>query len=433
MVAIALTTRGAAGQDRDKCLKFLQQKFPNDQPGNDPCNTLVVRLSAMAKPVTDAAASILQDDEVPVNKLFSQRDLQPRTPQQPSLAGSVAQGHALPGVQPAGVAAGTIAAVGTDAGNAAIAALALNPAILLIGDEVSRRLAEYSRLIDLTVFVPVTKIKEEPDETDDGDATLKYFGARLRVNIVGIGSGDKVWDGARLLAAKWIKSRAADADTIARVLTSAPDFNGCADALADNAAPGVVLTTCGAAVTFDVNAREADMLRGELQRVRRAADSRYFGADVRFDVGDPTMGAVENAKGTFLFAGVAAGKRFGGATGEGRSGVRARFGGRYAKLDGLDKAEVAVEGGLGFELVRPLEFEEINLAAALEFRTGGAPANETDRFQTDFLMLRGSFQVPITSGNSLTLNFGAPLVGDVSPTLSVNLNWGLLLSNALAR
>lgn len=83
-------------------------------------------VSALAPHVSKAAEIILKPGTVPVGTVFSQRDLQARHSQQLSLAAPPAQGHAIAGVQPAGVAAGTIAMVSTKAGDDAIAALGLN-------------------------------------------------------------------------------------------------------------------------------------------------------------------------------------------------------------------------------------------------------------------------------------------------------------------
>ena len=140
------------------------------------------------------------------------------------------------------------------------------------------------------------------------------------------------------------------------------------------------------------------------------------------------MGAIENARGRFLFAGLAAGRRFVGR-GASSSGVRGRLGLRHSKLDTADKAEFAAEGGVGFELSRYIEDDELNISGGIEFRYGNAPANLTDQFQTDFTMLRASIVLPVTRGNSVSINVGAPIAGDVSPIFSVNFNWGLLLSD----
>ena len=58
--------------------------------------------------------------------------------------------------------------------------------------------------------------------------------------------------------------------------------------------------------TFQPDLEVAAQLRQELARIRRAADANYFGADIRMDFGDPTLGAVENARGRSFFAGLAA-------------------------------------------------------------------------------------------------------------------------------
>lgn len=405
-------------QDPESCRAVLRK-----QPG--------LAGETFANPCLSLATLIITGDQqvrAAVSKVFGPRDLQARHPQQAALAGTPAQGHAIPSVQPAGVAAGTIAAVGTDAGNDAIAALGLNPAILFIGDEVSRRLAQYSRFADLTVFVPVSQSKSEEAGTTTGAQKLRYFGARLRLNLVGVTSGSEVWDGAVSLIRNWISRAGRNQERVRNVLTTAPNLEQCADALIANDA-AATLSACGQAVTLEVDMAEAEQLRGELTRVRQAADARYFGADVRFDTGDPTMGAVENASGNFMFAGLSYGRRIAGNAAA-SYGTRLRLGARHAKLDNVGQAEFAVEGGAGFELARRLENQEVNASTALEFRYGNAEANLTDRFQTNFIMARGSLLLPITSGNSLSINFGVPISGGVSPTLSVNFNWGLLMPAA---
>lgn len=421
---VGVTSERAIAQDPKACETILRK-----QPGlvsetfDNPCVSLATFIITANSQIRAAASVILQDDAVPVGTVFNQRDLQARNPQQASLAGTPAQGQAIPSVQPAGVAAGTIAAVGTDGGNDAIAALGLNPAILFIGDEVSRRLAQYSRFADLTVFVPVSRLTNDADTSEDHKP--RYFGARLRLNIVGISSGNDVWNGARALITNWISRAGRNQEHVISALATAPSLEGCADALIANN-PVATQTNCGKAITLEVNPEEAEQLRTQLARVRHAADARYFGADVRFDTGDPTMGAVENASGTFLFAGLSYGRRLAGDAAA-SYGARLRLGARHAKLDKVAESEFAVEGGVGFDLARRLDNQEINASAALEFRYGNADSDLTDRFQSNFVMARGSFLLPITSGNSLSINIGSPIAGDVSPILSVNFNWGLLM------
>jgi hypothetical protein len=424
----------APAQTVAECSKVLSAFSPGVAPGNDPCLTLAVFVATTSPTVARVAEAILKPDAVPVGAVFSQRDMQPRHTQQAATGGTPAQGQAIPDVKPAGVAAGTIAAVGTDAGTDAIAALSVNPAILFLGDEVTKAVARYSRFVDLTMFVPVSGLPSAtttPTATER--STVEYFGARIRVNVHGLSAGDSVWNRARELLLNRIARAGRNAQHVRTAFSRATDLGGCVTALmADPPVAATTVATCGGPLTLEVDLAEAEELRSELTQVRRAADSKYFGADIRFDVGDPTLGAVENAKGKFLFAGLSFGRRL-GAGAAGTYGFRGRLGLRHSTLDVQSTSEFAVEGGAGFDLARPTDDQEINAAIALEFRKGDAAANLTDVFQTDFVMLRGSVEIPITSANSFSINFGAPISGDVSPILSVNFNWGLLLSNALRR
>jgi hypothetical protein len=184
---------------------------------------------------------------------------------------------------------------------------------------------------------------------------------------------------------------------------------------------------CGTEIPFSVPAERYDDLAGALRRAREIADSRSLGLDLRLDAGDPTLGAVAGARGTYLFGGIAASRRFVGSGEEPSSaGFKGRLGVRFASLADTALTSFAVDGGIGFEARRVYQQQAIDLSAGLEFRWGG-PDGREDRLQTDFLMLRASLNVPITDANSVSLNLGAPLVGDVTPVLSVAINWGLLL------
>ena len=393
-----------------------------------PCQQLATLVFV---PLSAAFADvILRPDAVNVARVFSQRDLQPRHPQEAALGGTAAQGQAVPGVQPAGVAAGTIAAIGTEAGNDAIAALSINPAMLFLTDLATETTAQYSRFLDLTMFVPVSGV--EP--ADGGSRGLKYFGVRLRANVQGVRAGSEVWRESEQLFIAEARRSARTVTDIRDLLRQAPDVEGCVAALMATApVDNTVVTACGQPLVADFDLATAERMRRSLAAVRRAADSRYFGADVRVDIGDPTLGAVENARGTFLFLGLAYGQRLLGAAETGGGGFRARLGARHAKLETVDKAEFAVEGGLGFDIARAInDTQEINASAAVEFRHGSTAESLIDQFETNFGMLRGSVMVPMTAANNLSLNFGVPLWGEVSPILSVNFNWGLLLSQALS-
>jgi hypothetical protein len=435
LVALSGVATGVRAQTAAQCEAAVKAHAPGVRISSDPCRDVAVMVLASAPAVVRAAALILQEDAVPTGSIFSQRDLQARYPQQPSLAGTAAQGQAIPSVQPAGVAAGTIAAVGTDAANDAIAALGLNPAILFIGDEVSRELAKYSRFADLTVFLPMSKLETQQNPRPPGGKKLEYFGVRLRLNVTGLANGDAVWNGADRLLRNWMTRAGRNLERVRQAMAAAPDLAACVDALLTTEEVAAITAGCGAPVTLEVDLREAEQLRRQFSRVRNAADARYFGADIRIDVGDPTLGTVANSSGQFTFAGLAFGMRLGDASGnQGTTyGVRSRLGVRHAKLDTVPKSEFAAEGGFGLEIARSIDEQEINLSAAVEFRQGNAPANLTDRFQTNFIMLRGSFLLPVTAGNSVSINVGIPVRGDVSRILSVNFNWGLLLPDAVRK
>ena len=113
--------------------------------------------------------------------------------------------------------------------------------------------------------------------------------------------------------------------------------------------------------------------------------------------------------------------------------LRSRLGVRHATLDATDENEFAAEGGIGLHMARALGDQEINGSAGIEFRYGTAEADAAERLQSDFLMARGTLLIPVAAAHSLSLNFGTPLNGGVSPSLSVNFNWGVLLPDERGR
>jgi hypothetical protein len=409
------------------CASVYAERKLGTPPADQACFALAVAIYTHV--TTSEAAAILRAEPVRVGDVFSQRDLQNRRAQGAALVGTAAQGRAVPGVQPAGVAAGTIAAVGTRAGQDAIAALTLNPAVLFLADEATKQLAKLSRFADVTFFIPVSGVEQSEEDADSGK--LRYFGARLRLNFTGLSAGSAVWDRADELLKKRIAAAAIATTALAETLSTSKNLRACVAALLDGGTAQAVIDSCGAPFGFTPDLKAAAAIREELTKVRRAADAKYFGADIRYDIGDPTLGAVANSRGQFLFAGLAAGRNFG--SGLATAGIRGRLGLRHAKLDSVDEAEFAAEGGVGFDLSRYVGEDELNVQGAVEFRHGNAPPNMTDQFQTNFVMLRASLIVPVTAGNSISINVGKPLSGEVSPVFSVNFNWGLLLAGTPAR
>jgi hypothetical protein len=434
IVLAVLMSPAAAHADETQCQAILKAEyaafFATLKPGDiNFCNLLAGQVfTQVSGPVID---KVFSTGAVRVGDVFSQRDLQNRKSQNASPGGTPAQGEAIPSVQPTGVAAGTIAALGTRAGQDAIAALSVNPFVLFLASEASRQLARGSRLADVTVYIPVSGATQSSTAPLADPNKLRYVGARVRFNFLGLSSGDKVWAEADKILKEQISQSSVFVTAMTGVFQVVPNVKACVDALLKPAPAAAGSAPCD---TLDVNWKldeaQALKLHEQLAAIRRQADSKYFGADIRYDFGDPTLGEVENASGKFLFAGLAVGRRFDDGTKRTSAGVRGRLGVRHAKLDNVDEAEFAAEGGVGFEVSRTLADEdEINVSGAVEFRRGGARANLTDQFQTDFTMLRGTISLPLTKGNSISINVGKPITGDVSPIFSVNFNWGLLLSD----
>jgi hypothetical protein len=370
-------------------------------------------------------------------KVLSPRDVQSRSTDHADLGGTAGQGQAVPGVQPAGVAAGTIAMVGTDAGRDAIAALSVNPAVLFLAEKATSQLAKLSRVADVTVFVPISSTGDEDVAAVSSDSKLRYFGARVRFNWTGVSSGSSVWAKAEEMLKDRISKMAVTGTRVSKLLVDTINVEACTIALLDNPLDDTAITAaCGAPVGFRPDLAQARSINDELVRIRRVADAKYFGADFRFDSGDPTLGAVENASGQFMFLGLALGRRFdaGDPASTATSGIRARVGVRHAKLDSQPKAEFAVEASVGYELSRRMADDNaLEISAGFEIRRTQGTSTAPEEFQADYTMLRASLTMPLLQGAGVSLNLATPITGDVTPTISVNFNWGLLLSNRPGR
>ena len=110
LVLLALCVTEAEAQNEDACMGVLAKQAPKLNVEKAFCTALAGFI--FTNLTTPEAEAILAADSVGRADVFSQRDLQNRSSQQAELAGTPAQGHAIPSVQPAGVASGTIAAVG---------------------------------------------------------------------------------------------------------------------------------------------------------------------------------------------------------------------------------------------------------------------------------------------------------------------------------
>lgn len=357
-----------------------------------------------------------------LRKAIPARELQSTRPSGASTSGTGGQNEAIAAPQPIALAAATLAAVGSDGGSDAIASIAVNPAMLLTDPADKEAVARLSRFLDLSLLVPVDGI----DRDEDGD--IDYFGLRVRINATGLSNGSRLLEQAQLALGRIAELDAQRVAIIEQQLVDATDVQACARELAgDGANEESLVAACGAPITLEISPTDYETLARALAVAREEADSRYLGLDLRFDVGDPTLGAVPLARGRFLTAGLAAGRNYAfGADALSRYGVNARLAVRYASLSDTALTSFAAEGGIGLEVRRPFETQQVAAGLGLEFRQGGEEGSE-NQTQTNFLMVRSSLRVPLSASAALSIGFGKPLTGDTSSQLSVAFDSGLLL------
>jgi hypothetical protein len=354
---------------------------------------------------------------------MSPRLLQPTQSETSGASGSAAQSAAVPSVRPVGLAAGSLAAVGTEAGAGAIASLSVNPVVAFLlqtgASQASNALARYARFLDVSAFFPI----RDPDADENG--TIDYFGVRVRVNLGGLDAGDEVWTEASSEFESLMSAEALMEGQIRKLLLLADNVDACADAIERQAA---ISAGCGQDLEVTAPDDEAyARLARALQVVRNKADSRYLGLDLRADFGDPTLGAVPRASARSLFLGASAGWR---PTGEGNVvspfGVRGRLGLRSTRLDLPDTTHFAVDGGIALEASRSYQGQQLSLTGGLEFRYG-SETGRADQFQTNFLTWRAGLTLPLTEANSVSVSLSKPLDGDsISPTFGISGDWSLL-------
>jgi hypothetical protein len=349
------------------------------------------------------------------------RDIQNPAPR-PGTGGSLAQSEAVPGVEPLAVGGASISAVGTDSGARSVVAITINPAVFFVSPSDAEAMASASRIADLSLLLPV-------DDLDrDHDGRVDYIGMRLRLNLTGSGSGKKVREAARA----FLRAVQGEADMVNDVLAAlqrARDLDACVTTLVSTRSSAALVTRrCDGAVDLEADAEVYEEMKTRMREAREEADSRYFGLDLRADLGDPTLSGLVPAKTRSLTAGLAAGRRIlSGQTGGPSAGFKARAGLRYVGLPDSGPTSFAFDGGLGFELERPMEGQgPLTASAGLEWRYGGESANETS-LQTNFTVFRFSLNVPVAGGAGVSVGVSAPIDGQVSPTLTVSFNWSLLL------
>lgn len=349
------------------------------------------------------------------------RDVQNQSPR-PATGGSLAQSEAVPGVEPLAVGGATLAAVGADSGARSVVAITLNPAVFFVSPNDADAMAAASRIADLSALLPV-------DDLDrDHDGTVDYIGLRLRLNLTGAGSGKKVKEAGRA----FLRAVQGEADLVNNVIAAlqrSRDVDACASSLLSGRSSAATVTRrCDGDVELEADPEVYGELRTRMAEARESADSRYLGLDLRADFGDPTLSGQVPAKTKSLTAGLAAGRRLLSGNGSGTSaGLRLRAGLRYVDLPAPVSSSFGFDGGFGFELERPLEGQApVSVSAGLEFRYGGDVSDET-KLQTNYTVFRFALNVPVAGGSGVSIGVSAPIDGQISPTLTVNFNWSLLL------
>lgn len=403
LAGVAVLAAPSAAQDAaaDRCRSALLARPNPPTRIIDPCHELAVAA------VSDRTSRYW----------VSPRDVQSGVGGSAAPAGSPAQGSAVPSTMPTALAATTVAAVAHDSGTTTITAISLNPMILFSASGDPLEIARLSRLLDITLFVPVDGL----DEDDDG--RIDYAGARLRINLMAGSQSHDLLD--RLSEA--VRAEMDLASLIEPMLIEATDPGRCVASLnASEATTAVVTESCDGPLPLRVDEARYTGLRAAMREAREAADARYLGLDLRVDTGDPVFGTAHHAPGTSLVAAVAAGRRITDATGGASTGIRGRVGARYVTLRDTTVTDWQLDGGLAFEASRPVEDQRIELSLGLEFRFSGNRTS-AEVLRTRYAEIRGGITVPIAGASAVVVSLSAPIWGDVSPTLSVSGNWRQLL------
>ncbi len=354
------------------------------------------------------------------------RKLQSMRSNEADVSGVPGQSQAAPTAQPTGLAAANVSAAGTDQGTSAIAAISINPLTLLGGTDTAAA-AKWSRLTDLTVLIPVSSANGSPGR-------LGYFGLRGRLNLTGVSAGERLLSNVDSAFAKIITASTRLTERLKTALESLPDsatVARCAEAVM-KASLGDTPDACLGKVTIGLNQADYEEAHRAVALAREKADARYFGLDLRFDHGDPTLARDPTKEVTALQAGLAFGRRILKPDPNAVTlGLQGRIGVRYSdpKIS-TDSVVWSLDGAVGLETSRLLSNDQpVRFTTGLEFRYGNKPDDVAERAQTDYLIVRGGLAVPLIGGTSVSLGFTGPLTGDVSPDLSVNFNWGLLMSS----
>ncbi|HSU16813.1 hypothetical protein [Longimicrobium sp.] len=339
-------------------------------------------------------------------------------------------GERTAAIEPVEAAGGSVAAVGTQKGAGAVAAIAINPSLFFVDPANVEEVSKWSRFSDVTVLVPASNLNgsNEDDATDGVD----YIGIRWGLNINGFRQGTEVYRKAVAAYNQFLAASGVSTRRVRDLLLALPSDDGvesCIRALStaqtlDDDAVSSITQVCGGP-PIPIDPSSITGLQDAIRQARIQADARYFGLDLRADFGDLTLAGVDTLSGTSLFGGIGWGRRSVGS-GNASTGIRANAGVRYWNLKDSTQSNVAVEGGLAFEAIRFYNFQRLSMVGGLDFqwRTSNSTSDDDTSIE-----LRGSVNVPVFPTASVSLNLAAPLVGARrAPVLSIKANWRLLRS-----
>lgn len=420
LVAATGAARPLAAQDREASCRAALSEIDSRA---DTSGAVCLRLPrAVAASLT---ARLGRAPRVPIKA--SPRDLQSRASGNAAGGAGAAGTEAVATVQPTALAGGTLGALGTGGGADGIAAISLNPLAMLAGGGAAG--AAKSRIADITLLAPLAN--------DPAGDSLRYLGLRIRINTESAHQR-RVLDSAESLFRNRVVANLASMRRLEAIFAEAPDAAACAGALAAAQPGDDVTSACGA--PFDVGAYDVSgaAFRKYTATIRDSLDARYVGLDLRLDRGDPTFGAVPGLDGTFLYAGVAMGRRLIKRDADGLSiGWRGRVGAQYITVDSGAVTDslrtgVATDVALAFEAIYPSAFRPIRIIGGVEYRSGSPlPSTTDDALELDGLRWRLSIDIPVTAANGVAIAYSTPLSGGGRPSLNVSFNWQLLLQELL--
>jgi len=395
--------------------------------------------------------------------------LQPANDSSPGTQGTPAQTDAVTSIQPVAQTGTSAAIAGTPAGPRIVASVAVNPAGMFTtstGDAVLQRTGTKAmRLADLSLVVPVN-----PAGGMAGTGTLgafDYVGVRLRMNATPL-IDDKLYDEALVTLAKALRG-VADVENLASAeserIVSSYDTSTCADSYAGPgaAAPAIcksevdptfadqikAATACAEAIatnpdetdkveaacgqpltTFNASASAEATLHNALVTVRDQHDANYIGLDARYEFGDPTFSMKEEARGSHLLVGLAAGHRVlltdDGASQRGFFGIKARAGYQMTSLNHNQDQTSSLDfaGGLEFGVIKHLQVFKLSIGAEGRHTWRDMPTNA----DTNFVDVKIGVDIPQTDGARLGALLSLPAEGSHGTTLSLVGNWSAVVA-----